>query len=88
MDLARSRLVNLMCDYRGLHRCEVILVFDAYRIKGNTGSFEKVNKHISVVYTKEAETADSYIERTTHRPAAEKLLGYRWLPPTVWSSLS
>ena len=65
MDLARSRLVNLMCNYRGLHRCEVILVFDAYRIKGNTGSVEKVN-NISVVYTKEAETADSYIERTTH----------------------
>lgn len=65
MDLARSRLVNLMCNYRGLHRCEVILVFDAYRIKGNAGSFEKVN-NISVVYTKEAETADSYIERTTH----------------------
>ena len=65
MDLARSRLVNLMCNYRGLHRCEIILVFDAYRIKGNTGSVEKVN-NISVVYTKEAETADSYIERTTH----------------------
>lgn len=65
MDLARSKLVNLMCNYRGLHRCEVILVFDAYRIKGNIGSFEKVN-NISVVYTKEAETADSYIERTTH----------------------
>ena len=65
MDLARSRLVNLMCNYRGLHRCEVILVFDAYRIKGNTGSVETVN-NISVVYTKEAETADSYIERTTH----------------------
>ena len=65
MNLARSKLVNLMCNYRGLHRCEVILVFDAYRIKGNTGSFEKVN-NISVVYTKEAETADSYIERTTH----------------------
>ena len=65
MDLARSRLVNLMCNYSGLHRCEVILVFDAYRIKGNTGSVETVN-NISVVYTKEAETADSYIERTTH----------------------
>lgn len=65
MDLARSRLVNLMCNYRGLHRCEVILVFDAYRIKGNTGSVETVN-NINVVYTKEAETADSYIERTTH----------------------
>lgn len=65
MDLARSRLVNLMCNYKGLHRCEVILVFDAYRIKGNTGSVERVN-NISVVYTKEAETADSYIERATH----------------------
>ena len=65
MDLARSKLVNLMCNYRGLHRCEIILVFDAYRIKGNTGSVETVN-NISVVYTKEAETADSYIERTTH----------------------
>ncbi len=65
MDLARSRLINLMCSYKGLHSCEVILVFDAYKIKGNTGSVEKIN-NINVVYTKEAETADSYIERATH----------------------
>ena len=65
MDLARSKLINLMCNYKGVRQCELILVFDAYRIKGHVGSIEKVN-NITVVYTKEAETADTYIEKATH----------------------
>ncbi len=65
MDLARSRLINLMCNYKGVRQCELILVFDAYRIKGHMGSVEKVN-NITVVYTKEAETADTYIEKASH----------------------
>ncbi len=65
LDLARSSLINTLCNYRGFRRCEVILVFDAYRVKGGC---EKLEKHggISVIYTKEAETADSYIERVSH----------------------
>lgn len=65
MELARSRLINLLCNYKGVKQCEIILVFDAYRIKGNVGSVDKVN-NITVVFTKEAETADTFIEKATH----------------------
>lgn len=65
LDAARSRLIDILCNYQGFRQCELILVFDAYRVKGNKGEIEKVH-NISVVYTKEAETADSYIERVTH----------------------
>ncbi len=65
-DLARTTLINRLCAYRAMRKCEVIAVFDAYKVKGNTGSIEKV-LNISVVYTKEAETADSYIERVSHQ---------------------
>lgn len=62
---ARDRLIDILCNYRGFRQCELILVFDAYKVKGNTGSVEKIH-NINVVYTKEAETADMYIEKTTH----------------------
>lgn len=62
---ARDRLIDILCNYQGFSQCELILVFDAYKVKGNTGSVEKVH-NINVVYTKEAETADMYIEKTTH----------------------
>lgn len=65
IDAARDRLINILCNYQGIKKIEVILVFDAYKVTGGTGSVEK-NGSIYVVYTKEAETADSYIERTTH----------------------
>ncbi len=64
LETARDRLIDILCNYKGYSRCEVILVFDAYKVKGNTGSVEKVN-NINVVYTKEAETADMYIEKVT-----------------------
>ncbi|MBR6705386.1 MAG: TetM/TetW/TetO/TetS family tetracycline resistance ribosomal protection protein [Clostridia bacterium] len=64
VDAARQELLDILCNYRGVMNCEVIVVFDAYRVKGNPGSVEKYN-NIYVVYTREAETADSYIERTT-----------------------
>lgn len=66
LDLARSELINIMANYRGFMQCELIVVFDAYRVKG---SFREIEEHsgISVVYTKEAETADTYIERTAHK---------------------
>ena len=65
MEAARSDLINLMCNYQGVRRCELILVFDAYRIPGGRGSVERVH-NINVVYTREAETADMYIEKVAH----------------------
>ena len=62
---ARSTLADILSNYQGFRNCVVILVFDAYKVKGNPGSVEKVNG-IYVVYTKEAETADAYIEKTTY----------------------
>ncbi|MDE7362547.1 MAG: NYN domain-containing protein, partial [Oscillospiraceae bacterium] len=69
LDLARSRLINMMCNYQGFKNCELILVFDAYRVKSER-ELEKYG-NVSVVYTKEAETADTYIEKTAHRLSAE-----------------
>lgn len=65
LDLARNMLINTLCNYQGFRRCNLILVFDAYKVKGSVGEVEKVN-NITVVYTKEAETADTYIEKATH----------------------
>ena len=63
-DTARMQLTELMCDYAGMTGREIILVFDAYKVKGNPGSAERY-KNIYVVYTREAQTADAYIEKTT-----------------------
>lgn len=63
---ARNRLVDRLCNYRGVSPYEIILVFDAFKVKGGKGEVEKMH-NITVVYTKEAETADSYIEKVSHR---------------------
>ncbi len=68
LDLARKVLIDAMCNYRGFTSCELILVFDAYRVKGNVREVEEING-ISVIYTKEAETADMFIEKATHELA-------------------
>ena len=62
---ARQTLEEILSNYQGFRKCVVILVFDAYKVKGNPGSVEKKN-NIYVVYTKEAETADAYIEKATY----------------------
>lgn len=62
LDAARNALTERIAAYKVLRRCEIILVFDAYKVKGGVGDIEKVNG-ITVVYTKEAQTADSYIEK-------------------------
>lgn len=65
IDGARGRLLDILCNYQGMRGIEVIAVFDAYRVKGHdTEMFDYHNIH--VVYTKEAETADQYIERFSH----------------------
>lgn len=63
-DAARSVLINRLCNYAAMKKNNVILVFDAYKVKGNQREIEQIN-NISVVYTKEAETADTYIEKTS-----------------------
>lgn len=65
LDAARAELVNMMCSYQGYTGWELILVFDAYRVKGKQREVEKYY-NISIVYTRESETADSYIERVSH----------------------
>ena len=65
LDHARTRLMEMLNNYQGYRKCLLIVVFDAYKIKKNVGSFEK-NDNIYVVYTKEAQTADNYIEKVTH----------------------
>lgn len=65
LDAARSALIHLLSNYQGVKKCHLILVFDAYRVKDNPGSIEKVHG-IHVVYTKTAETADMYIEKASY----------------------
>ncbi len=65
LEAARDKLMDILSNYQGYKKCTVILVFDAYKVKGNPGEVQKYN-NIYVVYTKEAETADMYIEKTVH----------------------
>lgn len=65
LNAARGRLQDILCNYQAFRKMHLILVFDAYRVKGNPGSVEHYH-NIDVVYTKEAETADQYIEKVTH----------------------
>ena len=65
MDSARVSLLEIMCNYQGFTGVQLIVVFDAYKVQGNKGSVEKY-KNIYAVYTREAETADQYIEKTVH----------------------
>lgn len=65
LDGARGKLMDILCNYQGMKQCQLIAVFDAYRLQGHpTEAFDYHNIH--VVYTKEAETADQYIERFAH----------------------
>ena len=68
LDGARHALINILCNYQGYSKCNLILVFDAYKVKGEHREVETVN-NISIVYTKEAETADMFIEKTSHKLA-------------------
>ena len=70
IDSARDRLMDICSNYQGYQGGTLILVFDAYKVKGNPGSVVKYH-NIYVVYTKEAETADQYIEKTVHKMAGK-----------------
>lgn len=68
---ARQALADLLCNYKGFHDCQVILVFDAYKVPHGTGEVSRYH-NIHIVYTKEAETADMYIEKTTYQLAKKR----------------
>ena len=68
---ARGALIDILANYQGFRKCRVIVVFDAYKVKGNPGSVQTVHG-VKVVYTKEAETADTYIERATYELRRER----------------
>ena len=70
LERARYMLMDILCNYQGFKKNVVILVFDAYKVKGNPGSVEHY-RNIHVVYTREAETADAYIERATYEIAKD-----------------
>ena len=63
---AQDRLKDILANYQGLRQCTVILVFDAYKVEGHKEEIFQYH-NIYVVFTKEAETADQYIEKTVHR---------------------
>lgn len=65
LDAARQLLMDTLCNYQAYRRCEVILVFDAYRVPGQAGIVDSYH-NIHVVYTKEAETADMFIEKVSY----------------------
>ncbi len=66
LEMARDKLVDILLSYKAFKDIELIVVFDAYKVKNNPGSVERVHD-LYVVYTKEAETADMYIEKATHK---------------------
>ena len=63
---AQTKLMDILSNYQGYSKCKLILVFDAYKVPGGTEHVEKYH-NIYIVYTKEAETADQYIEKTVHK---------------------
>ena len=71
--LARDALIRLMCSHTAFKRCKCIIVFDAYRRKENTGAVEEIGS-VTVVYTKEGQTADAYIEKTTHERSSDSFV--------------
>ena len=65
INAAREALINILSNYQGVRKCHLIVVFDAYKVKGGVGSVEK--RHgLDIVYTREAETADMYIEQASY----------------------
>ena len=63
LEAARNKLMDILCNYQGYKKNQVIVVFDAYKVEGNVGTIYDYH-NIHVVYTKHSETADQYIEKT------------------------
>lgn len=65
-DGARNKLVDILHNYGSYNDCKVILVFDGHKVAGNIENKEEINKNLSIVFTKDGETADAYIEKEVH----------------------
>ena len=65
-DGARQKLIDILHNYGSFDGCKIILVFDGYKVAGNLENKEEINKNLSIVFTKDGETADSYIEKEVH----------------------
>ena len=65
-DGVRKKLIDVMHTYVVFNKCKVIIVFDAYKVNGSIEKTENINKNLEIVFTKDGETADSYIERRVH----------------------
>jgi len=65
LEMARDKLLEIMSNYQGYKKIAVIVVFDAHKVKGSTRKVQR-HHHLDVVFTKEAETADNYIEKVAH----------------------
>lgn len=65
-DGARLNLINIMHNYGSYCGAKIIIVFDGHRVQGNLENKDEVNKNLSIVFTKDGETADSYIEKEVH----------------------
>ena len=72
LETARKKLCDALCEFRALSRYRIIVVFDAHLVENGIGSVE-IHRGIKVVFTKEAETADHYIERAAYKYAAKKM---------------
>jgi predicted RNA-binding protein with PIN domain len=60
---SRQKLIDIMHNYSSYNNCKVILVFDGYKVTGNLEGREVINKNLTIIFTKDGETADSYIEK-------------------------
>lgn len=63
---ARESLINTLHNYAAYEECKIVIVFDAYKVEKSLEKKEEINKNVSVVFTKDGETADAYIERAVH----------------------
>ena len=66
LESARNKLIDILHNYGVFNDCKVIIVFDAYKVSRSLEKKDEINKNISIVFTKDGETADAYIEREVH----------------------
>ena len=66
LDSARQKLVDILHNYGAINRCKIVIVYDGHRVTGNIENKYEHNKNLLVVFTKDGETADAYIEREVH----------------------
>lgn len=66
LDSARQRLIDILHNYGAINECKVILVFDGYKVSGNLENKYEHNKNLTVIFTRDGETADAYIERAVN----------------------